>query len=282
MDSLYNPYLVIPFATWLIAQLSKFVGRAWQGDVNWRLLYNSGGMPSAHSAVVTSLAATALIIGGGTSPLFGIAVWLAAIVMYDSFGVRRSSGDQTKAINAIIANLDIKGGRGEAPWRLREIFGHQPSEVLAGAILGLIVSLAMTSSIWVDNVSWLADPATNAEEYIYLAVFTGLILIGLVAHWRLGGKPWRYLEAAQNLKRGLLWLLQLPAWVGAGLVVLQKEAIPTWQWRLWPLLLIGTLVAVHSALAVTWYHHLPARIRAEAERLRRRRPQSRRRQKKRR
>lgn len=137
-----TPYLYIPFITWVTAQAIKFFLALIRGDVDLRYLYASGGMPSVHSAVVTSLATWALIAGGLSNPLFGITAVFAAIVMYDSFGVRRSSGEQARTINNLIADLARTGGikNAEDYRELREILGHKPLEVVVGSILGFVIA----------------------------------------------------------------------------------------------------------------------------------------------
>ncbi len=97
----YNPYIVVPLATWAVSQVAKFAVAAFKGQVDFKYLYSSGGMPSVHSAVVCSLAMTALLVDGTSSHLFGFTLIFAAVVMYDSFGVRRSSGEQAAAINTM-------------------------------------------------------------------------------------------------------------------------------------------------------------------------------------
>lgn len=137
-----TPYLYIPLATWVVAQGIKFTLAMVRGEVNLRYLFASGGMPSVHSAVVCSLATVALLEGGVNSPLFGITGVFAAIVMYDSFGVRRSSGEQAKTINKLIDDLSASGKvRGiENYEHLREILGHKPIEVTVGAVLGIVLA----------------------------------------------------------------------------------------------------------------------------------------------
>src|SRR4051812_44369194 len=123
----YNPYIVVPFATWAVAQVSKFTLAALRGRIDFRYLYASGGMPSVHSAVVCSLATTALLVDGANSHMFGFAAIFAAIVMYDSFGVRRSSGEQAAAINMLTETMDRNRVKLAQPGlHLREILGHQP------------------------------------------------------------------------------------------------------------------------------------------------------------
>jgi acid phosphatase family membrane protein YuiD len=138
---LFNPYLMVPLLVWAITQFMKFILAAFRGRLDFRYLYASGGMPSVHSAVVTSLATTAFLVDGPESPMFGLTVILAAIVMYDSFGVRRSSGEQAAAINLILDSLNQDQITLMHPQhRLREILGHKPMEVTIGALMGLILA----------------------------------------------------------------------------------------------------------------------------------------------
>lgn len=132
-----NPYLIIPFAAWFIAQAIKFLIKAFQGQTDWRLMYVSGGMPSAHSAVVVALATVAFKLGGLNSPLFGITAIFAAIVMYDALGVRRVAGEQAVAINKMRKLL------GHKEPSLRELKGHRPEEVLVGALLGALLAIRL-------------------------------------------------------------------------------------------------------------------------------------------
>lgn len=137
-----TPYLYVPLIAWAIAQLLKFTIALIRGEADLRYLYASGGMPSVHSAVVCSLAAYALFNAGANSPIFGVTAILAAIVMYDSFGVRRAAGEQARAINQIVDELGKSGAvRGaDDSVKVREILGHKPHEVLAGAVLGVFTA----------------------------------------------------------------------------------------------------------------------------------------------
>ena len=126
----YNPLIVVPAAAWLAAHLIKYGLATRHGNWHFRSFYSSGGMPSAHSASVTALAVIALIEYGWESPFFGLAIVLATIVVYDSFGVRRAVGEQAAAIRAL-----LKSGMS-----LRQVAGHQPLEVVAGIGLGIVVA----------------------------------------------------------------------------------------------------------------------------------------------
>ena len=102
----------------------------------------AGGMPSAHSAFVTALAASMGLNYGFDSAYFAIAAALAVVVMYDAAGVRRAAGKQAAKINKIIKHLmDKRSGYQDTQEQLRELLGHTPLEVLAGALLGIIIAI---------------------------------------------------------------------------------------------------------------------------------------------
>lgn len=105
-----------------------------------RMLVTTGGMPSSHSSSVTGMATTIGLIGGFDSLIFSLACAFAVVVMYDSAGIRRSAGKQAAVLNRIISDLfhdDHKVKEG----RLKELLGHSPFEVIAGALLGILVAI---------------------------------------------------------------------------------------------------------------------------------------------
>ena len=105
-------------------------------------VFGSGGMPSTHSATVTGLAVTTGLTQGFDTPLFAIALILAIVVMYDASGIRRAAGQHASFINILLddAREDEDEDDGEQI-RLKEVLGHTPLEVTAGAILGAAVSV---------------------------------------------------------------------------------------------------------------------------------------------
>lgn len=92
-----SPYLIAIVTGWIVAQGAKYLiitavkNRNFSG---FRQLYLSGNMPSAHSATVVSMATVVGLINGGDSAVFGLAVMVAGVVMYDAIMVRRSVGEQ--------------------------------------------------------------------------------------------------------------------------------------------------------------------------------------------
>ncbi|MCL2150106.1 MAG: divergent PAP2 family protein [Dehalococcoidia bacterium] len=140
-NSIINLTLIIPLVAWVSAQILKVVGgclreRRW----DWSFFIRSGGMPSAHTALVTSLATTIGFLEGFGSTLFGIAVVFALIVMYDAAGVRRAVGIQAGMLNRISHELWNRRPKG-VELSVRELLGHTPVQVLSGAAVGIVVAL---------------------------------------------------------------------------------------------------------------------------------------------
>ncbi len=109
--------------------------RRWQ----WGWLLTTGGMPSSHMTLVSCFAALMGLQQGWTSPPFQCALVLALIVMSDAWGARRAAGRQASVLNRIVSDF-YRGSRAQ-PRHLRELIGHTPLEVLAGAVLGVTVAV---------------------------------------------------------------------------------------------------------------------------------------------
>jgi uncharacterized protein len=133
-------YLLPAAIAWFIAQVAKVALRSIrQRRLNLRVLAETGGMPSSHSALVMGLTATVARIDGISSSTFAIALVFSLVVMYDAQGVRRAAGRQAEVLNRVLE--DLFGQRGLREERLRELLGHTPIQVLVGALLGVCVGL---------------------------------------------------------------------------------------------------------------------------------------------
>ena len=133
-------YLLAPSLAWTIAQVSKVIlTSVRQRRLNLRVLAETGGMPSSHSAIVMGLTAAIGKHAGPSSPQFAIALIFSVVVMYDAAGLRRAAGRQAAILNRLVE--DLVNMRGIQEQKLRELLGHTPVEVLVGAILGVAVGL---------------------------------------------------------------------------------------------------------------------------------------------
>ncbi|XP_057531339.1 uncharacterized protein LOC130809622 [Amaranthus tricolor] len=134
-----NPTFVSGFLAWFLAQSMKvmlnfFVERRW----DLRIFCSSGGMPSSHSALCTALTTSVALCHGVADALFPVCLGFSLIVMYDAIGVRRHAGMQAQVLNKIIE--DLFQGHPISERKLKELLGHTPSQVFAGALLGIVVA----------------------------------------------------------------------------------------------------------------------------------------------
>jgi acid phosphatase family membrane protein YuiD len=135
-------YLLPPLLAWAIAQAIKVVVRSFQEKrLDLRVLAAMGGMPSSHSAMVMALTAAIARVNGVNSAYFAIALIFSFVVMYDAAGVRRAVGRQAAVLNRLV--VDLVEHRGVTEDRLRELLGHTPLEVLAGAALGISIGVLL-------------------------------------------------------------------------------------------------------------------------------------------
>jgi len=138
---LQNHVLLVSLAACLIAQaLKAIVELVRNGKINLRSLVSTGGMPSAHSALVGALATGVGLQKGWGSNEFAIACLFAIIVMYDAAGVRQAAGKQARILNQMIDELFQDDGNSFNEVRLKELLGHTPVQVLVGLSLGIAIA----------------------------------------------------------------------------------------------------------------------------------------------
>jgi len=123
-------YLITPFVAWLVAGIAKFIVNSIRAKQLAFGLIGYGGLPSNHSAIVSSMAMLIALQEGMSHPAFGVAVTLAFIVMMDANSLRRQVGKHAEAINQL-SDGEVK---------LRERMGHTKIEILAGIVTGCLVA----------------------------------------------------------------------------------------------------------------------------------------------
>lgn len=131
-------FLIIPIIAWATVQIFKFITDAIiKKKINFRRLVETGGMPSSHSATVTSLMTAVGLSEGFSSPIFATVFVFGIIVMYDAAGVRLAAGKQATILNQLINSKQVKVDTNE---KLKELLGHTPIQVFVGAIYGILVA----------------------------------------------------------------------------------------------------------------------------------------------
>jgi acid phosphatase family membrane protein YuiD len=142
MSVFSNFTLMTVVAAFLISQVIKVILLRFE-EKRWNIwhFFEAGGMPSSHSATVVALALSVALEFGLKSALFAVCLVLALVVMRDAMGIRRAAGKQAEIINKIVD--DVYSTKREKVDKLKEILGHDPIEVFAGAGIAILVTLLM-------------------------------------------------------------------------------------------------------------------------------------------
>ncbi len=139
---MYNHVLFVGIVGWFSAQFIKILLELLRTKkINLDLLMASGGMPSSHSSFTMSTATAIGYAEGFDSSIFALALVFSFVVMYDAQGVRQAAGNQARIINIIVEKIEDSGIVMDK--KLKELLGHTHLEVLAGAVLGIVVGVIM-------------------------------------------------------------------------------------------------------------------------------------------
>ncbi len=131
-------YLLTPLLAWLVAGSLKFLINSWRAGKPAFGLIGYGGMPSNHSAIVSSMAALVAFKHGIDHPAFGVALTLAFIVVLDASSLRRQVGKHAQAINRLQQQAPAA-----STTALRERMGHSLAEILGGVVCGIVLAWAV-------------------------------------------------------------------------------------------------------------------------------------------
>lgn len=139
-----NHVIWIPASAWLISQVMKAViNIIMDRKFSFERLFGDGGMPSGHSATVTSLMIMVGYTSGFGSPLFALSAIFAAVVMHDAMGVRRETGKHAVSIKELadtVNKLFLTDDDEIKTEKIKVLVGHTPLQVIMGAILGAVLA----------------------------------------------------------------------------------------------------------------------------------------------
>lgn len=135
-----NKYIYIPILLWFFIQSYKVIhDLITTKKFNFKRIIGAGGMPSSHSAIVTSITALIGKYEGVNTPIFALSLIVALVVMYDACGVRRAAGKQAALLNKIVDTPGLTTV--QVSEKLVEVLGHTPVQVFVGALIGIIVGV---------------------------------------------------------------------------------------------------------------------------------------------
>ena len=144
IDLLTNQFLLVSLSSWFVAQVLKTILYALETKkLDISRLFGDGGMPSGHSATVTSLAVFSGLNFGFGSFQFAATAILAIVVCHDAMGVRLETGKQAVKINEILEAFELLAPDKISEANLKEFVGHTPIQVLAGITLGILNACVM-------------------------------------------------------------------------------------------------------------------------------------------
>lgn len=155
MELFTNTPLMIALFAIIFAQFIKIpIQYAVTRELDWKFFTSTGGMPSSHSAAVTSLTTAVAYEHGVGSTIFAVSTMFAVITMFDATGVRFQAGQQALTINKMRTDLQLfmnetrnwpKKKEEEKIEELKTLLGHKPSEVFMGALTGIAISVIVYS-----------------------------------------------------------------------------------------------------------------------------------------
>ena len=141
-----TPWFWSAFCGWTLAQCIKMAADLQRtGRLDLSYLVSTGGMPSAHSALVSALATSFGLTEGFGAPVTMLAVCMAGITMFDAAGVRNAAGHQARILNRLLDELFHEHRLNET--RLKELLGHTRLEVFVGMLTGILTALLVVS-LW--------------------------------------------------------------------------------------------------------------------------------------
>jgi len=132
-------YLIAPFLSWVVAQSIKFAVSLHKDGIHWNDTIQSGGMPSSHSACMVALTTVIGVNQGFASALFALSASITGIILYDAMGVRRSAGQLVEAVQELSKKTNKK-----ISVEIVNSKGHDPVEVFAGFLVGVIIGVLTT------------------------------------------------------------------------------------------------------------------------------------------
>jgi len=140
-----NPFFLTATTSWLVAQVLKtIIHSIINKKFDYHRLFGDGGMPSGHSATVTSLGMLTSLVYGTASFEFAVCAILAIIVCHDAMGVRLETGKQAIVLNELIEMFENINNTDILPEvKLKEFVGHTPVQVLAGILVGIVNAVIM-------------------------------------------------------------------------------------------------------------------------------------------
>ena len=134
-----NTWFWAALGAWSVAQIIKMICAFMKTrKLDIAYMVSTGGMPSAHSAMVSGLSFSIGLTEGFHSPIFALSVGLATVTMFDAATLRYAAGQQAKLLNEMVNELFKEHHFNET--KLKELLGHTRVEVFMGMLTGIVTA----------------------------------------------------------------------------------------------------------------------------------------------
>lgn len=135
----------------IIIQLTKvIIDSLSQKHFSLGQVFSSGGFPSFHSGVASSVTMITLLNDGIYSLTFAIAVTFSLLFAYDAMNVRYQTGMHAEYLNDLRKDLqDNLLMKNRKKSKLKERLGHTPVEVLGGIVFGVSLTFILYYILYV-------------------------------------------------------------------------------------------------------------------------------------
>ena len=131
-------FFIVPVVTIITGQIVKQFVFMFHGEkITWKTALTDGGLPSSHSATMSSLATTIFYVEG-FSTVFYLAFFITVVVAKDAFGVRRESGKHARLLKKVMKKLDLRDVE-----HIKLLVGHTKTQVIAGILWGILIAVLM-------------------------------------------------------------------------------------------------------------------------------------------
>jgi acid phosphatase family membrane protein YuiD len=144
----FGPLLWSSILSMMVAQFLKpWIDLVFRRPFRWQRAFDTGGMPSSHTSLVTTLTLGVAALEGTDSTVFAVTLVFSLYFVFEATGLRQEVGQQARILNDMIDELLAHHAVRTDQARLRELVGHTWAEVLGGGVVGVLVFLALRAQI---------------------------------------------------------------------------------------------------------------------------------------
>lgn len=144
MSLKFYPIIAALCANIIAQALKPFFHYLKTGERDLSLIFESGGFPSSHTALVVALTFALGYVSRFQSESFFIAAVFSLTVIYDAANVRYYAGQNIKMTKALIHDIEtltqVTLDNPVYRQKVKDVLGHKWVEVVGGVLVGFITA----------------------------------------------------------------------------------------------------------------------------------------------